>query len=69
MLLMEWWLAMIVHNSNWILYYPMCPWANCVVSETLTGLDTFWTITELCEGLDSGWNLGKAATGFDVGSL
>lgn len=46
----------------------MCPWANCVVSETLTGLDTFWTI-EFCEDLDSGWHLGKAATGFDVGSL
>lgn len=47
----------------------MHPWANCVVSETLTGLDTFWTITEFCEDLDSGWNLGNAATGFDVGSL
>lgn len=45
----------------------MYPWANSVVSETLTGLDRLWTIMVLCEGLDSWWNLGEAATGFDVG--
>lgn len=45
----------------------MYPWADCVVSETLTGLDKGWTITELSEDLDSGWKFtGEAATGFDV---
>ena len=43
----------------------MCPCANCVVLKTLTGLDTFWAISELYEDLDSGWNLGKAASGLE----
>lgn len=46
----------------------MCPWANCVVSGTLTGLDAV-RITDVCEDLDSGRNLGEADTGFEVGSL
>lgn len=46
----------------------MYPSAGCVVSETLTGLDKGWTITELSEDLDSGWKFtGEAGTGFDVG--
>lgn len=43
---------------------------SCVVSETLTGLDKGWTITELSEDLDSAWKFtGEAATGIDVGFL
>jgi hypothetical protein len=46
----------------------MHPWADCVVSETLTGLEKGGTITELSGDLDSGWKFaGKAVTGFDVG--
>lgn len=43
----------------------MCPCTNCVVLKTLTGLGTFWTISELYEDLDSGWNIGKAASGLE----
>lgn len=39
----------------------MCPCTNCVVLKTLTGLGTFWTISELYEDLDSGWNIGKGS--------
>lgn len=43
------------------------PWADYVISKTLTGLENGWTITELSEDLDSGWKFtGKAATGFDA---